>query len=165
MNKLAILSAVFAAALPLLAHAETIEFPSDGPVASVSIPDSWGPKETETGVDATSGDNAVYFSIDVADEKSTDKVISDAVDFLTENGVAINAKTQKDDGSTEINGLEFTALEWDGTDKDGPVSVGLGFMSPKTGKMLVITYWGSKGDEDKHDKELKNIIQSLKAAK
>jgi hypothetical protein len=164
VKKSVILSAVFAAALPLLAHAESISFPSDAPIASVTIPDSWGPEETETGIQATSDDNAIYFSIDIADEKSTDKVISDAVDFLTKNGVTIDQKTQKDAGNSEINGMEFTALDWDGNDEDGPVSVGLGFLSPKRGKMLVITYWGTKGDEDKHDEEVAKIVHSLKPA-
>ncbi len=53
MKKL-LLACVFALSLPFSVSAAELTFPSDAPVASITIPDSWGPKETETGVDATS---------------------------------------------------------------------------------------------------------------
>ncbi|MDB5555265.1 MAG: hypothetical protein JWL86_5249, partial [Rhizobium sp.] len=40
-------------------------FPSDAPVASVTFPDDWQPQETDTGIDVTSPDDAIYFAIDV----------------------------------------------------------------------------------------------------
>ncbi|MBP0685903.1 hypothetical protein J8J21_22925, partial [Mycobacterium tuberculosis] len=75
--------------------AATLTFPSEAPVASITIPNSWGPKETEGGIDATSDDSAIYLSVDVADAKTSDKVISDAIDFLTENGVKIDDSTKQ----------------------------------------------------------------------
>jgi hypothetical protein len=61
MNKNLMLLAAFAAVLPTVAHADTIKFPSEEPIAQITIPHSWGPKETESGVEATSDDSAVYF--------------------------------------------------------------------------------------------------------
>jgi len=165
MKKAFLIASVFAAAFPLFAQAETIKFPSDAPIASVTIPDSWGPKETETGVDATSGDSAVYFSIDVADEKTSDKVISDAVDFLTKSGVTIDQSTQKDEGDSTINGMKMSVLRWSGKDNDGAVDVELAFLSPAPGKLLVVTYWGSTDSDAKHDKEISAIVGSLVPAK
>ncbi|MCI9866509.1 histidine kinase [Rhizobium skierniewicense] len=159
---------LFAAAIalaPFFAQAETLKFPSDAPIASVKIPDDWGPKETETGIDATSPDSAIYFSIDVASDKSMDKVIEDAIKFLVDNGVEIDAKSQSDSGDVEINGMTFGSIEFDGVDADGPVEVSLGFASPKEGKMLVVTYWGTKATQDAHSKTLVSILQSLKPVK
>ncbi|MDE1991190.1 MAG: histidine kinase [Rhizobiaceae bacterium] len=165
MKKTFLIASAFAVAFPLFAQAKTIQFPSDDPIASIAIPDSWGPKETETGVDATSSDSAVYFSIDIADEKTSDKVVSDAVDFLTKNGVKIDPSTQKDEGDSTINGMKMSVLRWAGTDNDGAVDVELAFLSPAPGKVLVVTYWGSQDSDAKHDKEISGMIQSLTAVK
>lgn len=130
--------AVIAAFLPAISHAATLNFPSEAPIASITIPDNWGPKETETGIDATSDDNAIYISIDIADDETSDKVIEDAFTFLEKNGVKIDASTQKE-SSEKLNGMDMTNLDWSGSDNDGDVSVGLSFLSPKAGKLLVIT--------------------------
>ena len=150
--------------VPCASFAETMKFPSDAAIAQITIPDSWGPEETETGIQATSDDSAIYISIDIADEKTSDKVIDDAVDFLQTNGVKIDEKSQKESEDT-VNGMKMTNLDWSGTDKDGPASIGLSFLSPKPGKLLVVTYWGTKGEQEKHVKELMAIIGSLKAVK
>lgn len=165
MKKTFLLAAAIAVMLPAVSRAETIKFPSEAPIASVTIPDSWGPKETESGVDATSADSAVYFSIDIADKASVDKVVEDAIVFLTKNGVTVDKKTEKDTSDTKINGMDAATVDLKGTDKDGPVDVGLAVIAPSEDKVLVVTYWGSQGDDDKHDNEVSGILASLKPVK
>src|SRR4051812_4981741 len=160
MKKTLFAAAVMLALIPASSFAGTLKFPSDGPIAQITIPDSWGPEETESGIQATSDDSAIYLSVDIANEKTSDKVIDDAIEFLQSNGVKIDEKTQKQSEDT-INGMKMTNLDWSGTDKDGPASIGLSFVSPKSGKLLVITYWGTKGEQEKHGKELMAIINSL----
>jgi len=161
LKKTLMIAAAFAV-MPFIAHAETLVFPSDAPIASVTIPDAWSPKETVSGIEAKSPDSAIYFSIDVATDKDMDKVIDEAVKFLTDNGVTIDAATQKDSGDVEINGMNFGSIEFDGTDADGPVEVSIGFASPAEGKMLVVTYWGTKATQDAHSTDLGEILKSLK---
>lgn len=143
------------------AHAASLQFPSDGPIAGITIPDSWNPTETDSGIEATSDDSAIYLSIDIADAKTSDKVIDDAIAFLEKNGVKIDGATQKQ-SDEKINGMDMTNFDWDGTDSDGPVNIGLSLLSPSAGKLLVITYWGTKGEQEKHGAELQSIITSLK---
>jgi len=157
-----LLIAAFAVSIPLFAQAETLQFPSEEPIAEVSIPHSWGPKETETGVDATSPDSAIYFSIDIADDDTMKKTIDDAVDFLAKNGVEIDEKTKEEFPDRTLNGMKLGQIEWSGTDKDGPVHIHLAFAIPSEHKMLVITYWGSQEDEGKHEDAVDGIISSLK---
>lgn len=164
MKKILLVSA-FVLLLPLQAHAATFLFPSEAPIASITIPDSWEPKETDAGVDATSEDAAVYFSADIANLESIEKVTSAAVDFLQENGVTIDEKSVKETPVEEVNGLKMTTIEWDGKDKDGPVSVGFAFIQLSDTKALVATYWGSKADEDKHSDDVVKILASIKPAK
>lgn len=161
--KFLLAGAVIAALLPGIAQAKTLQFPGDAPIAEIAIPDSWNPEETDTGIQATSEDSAIYLSIDVADEKTTDKVIDDAIAFLQKNGVKIDGSTQKK-SDEQINGMDMTNFDWTGKDDDGDVNVGLSLLSPKAGKLLVITYWGSQGTQEAHASELQGIISSLKAA-
>ena len=161
--KILLAGVVLAALLPGIGQAKTLEFPSDAPIAEIAIPDAWNPEETDTGIQATSADSAIYLSIDIADEKTTDKVIDDAVAFLEKNGVKIDGSTQKK-SDEQINGMDMTNFDWTGKDDDGAVNVGLSLLSPKAGKLLVITYWGSQGTQEAHASELQGIISSLKAA-
>ena len=162
MKKL-ITAALFAAFLPAASYAATMEFPSDEPVASITIPDSWGPKETDSGIEANAGDDAIYLSIDVSDEDGTQYVIDGCFYFLKKSGVTVDLATQKESNG-ELNGMKATSLDWDGKDNDGDVSISLTFVSPKPGKILVITYWGTKGMQEQHGPELQAMITSLKAA-
>lgn len=163
MKKLIAAAACSVLMLPTASFAKTLIFPSDNPVAQITMPDSWDPEETESGIQGTSDDGAIYISIDVASDKTSDKVIDDALDFLKDNGVTVDPKSQKE-SDDEVNGMKMSNLDWDGSDKDGPVNIGLSFLSPRAGKLLVVTYWGSKGDQEKHGKQLVSIINSLKPA-
>jgi hypothetical protein len=156
--------ATFAALLlSTAAYAGDMSFPSDAPVATITIPDDWGPKETETGVDATSPDDAVYLSADVATAKDTAGVVQDAVKWLGEQGITVDTATEKQTTDT-VNGMPMTAVYWDGTDKDGPVSIGLAAVTIGADTNIVFTYWGTKGDEDKDEKAIIDIVRSLKPA-
>jgi opacity protein-like surface antigen len=161
MKKLLAAATVAAVLLPSASFAETLQFPSEKPIAEITIPDSWEPEETETGIQATSPDSAIYLSIDVANEKTTDKVIDDAVAFLEENGVKIDASTQKQ-SEDKVNGMEMSNFDWDGKDADGDANIGLSLVSPQPGKLLIITYWGTKGEQEKHAEALVKLIGSLK---
>jgi hypothetical protein len=144
--------------------AATLLFPSAAPVAQITIPDAWNPEETDSGIQANSDDDAIYLSIDVATSETTDKVIEDVFSFLDENGVTVDPATQKQSEDT-FNGMKMINLDWSGKDKDGAVSIGVSLVAPKPDKLLVITYWGTKGEQEKHGPELVALINSLKPAK
>ncbi|MGE6742019.1 histidine kinase [Allorhizobium pseudoryzae] len=166
MKKFIAAAALAAMLFPAASFAamKTLAFPSDAPVASIAFPESWGPEETDTGIQATSDDGAIYISIDVADGEGTDKAIDEVIAFLEKNGVSVDPATQKQSEDT-INGMKMANFDWSGKDKDGPVSIGLSLVSPKPNKLLLITYWGTKGEQEKHAQTLGEIINSLKPAK
>ncbi|SMD14600.1 histidine kinase [Rhizobium sp. RU36D] len=147
------------------AQAGEMKFPSDAPVASITLPESWIGKETDTGIEVSSEDDAIYFFIDVADVKSTDAVITDAIKFLSDNGVTIDPASLKESKDQKLNGMDIAFLEWNGTDKDGPASIGMAIAAASAENLLVLTYWGTKGDEEKHAVELGTMIDSLKPVK
>lgn len=149
--------------LPSVSSAATLHFPSDEPVAEITIPDAWNPKETDSGIEATSDDNSIYLSIDVATAETSDQVIDDVFKFLADNGVTVDPATQKQ-SEDKINGMTMTNLDWSGKDKDGDVSIGVSLVAPKADKLLVITYWGTKGEQEKNAAALVALITSLKPA-
>lgn len=146
------------------AQAGEMKIPKDAPIASITLPESWIGKDTDTGIEVSSPDDAIYFYIDVADAKSPDQVIEDSIDFLAGEGVTIDPKTQKETHD-KLNGMEMASLDWDGTDADGPVSISLVIIAPNPQKLLILTYWGTKGEQEKHDADLVSIILSLKPIK
>jgi hypothetical protein len=161
MKKFA-LAAAAALLLATTAHAGEITFPSDAPVATITIPDDWGPKETDTGIDATSPDNAIYLSVDVATAQETKETVQAAIKYLGEQGVTVDEKTEKQSENT-LNGMPMFGVDWDGTDKDGPVTISLAAVTVGD-KNLVFTYWGTKGDENKDQAAIVAILKSLKPA-
>lgn len=158
-----ILAAAAALLLAGTAQAGEISFPSDAPVATMTIPDDWGPKETDTGIDATSPDNAVYLSVDVASAADTDATVKAAIKYLGDQGVTVDDKSAKQENGT-LNGLPLFTVSWAGTDKDGAVTIGLAAVTVAADKNLVFTYWGTKGSEDADQAKITDIMRSLKPA-
>jgi hypothetical protein len=161
MKKTLLAAALVTMLLPSASFAATLLFPSDDPVAQITIPDAWGPEETDYGIQANSDDDAIYIAIDVADDKTTEKVITDAFVFLQNNGVTVDTATQKQ-SEDKLNGMQMINFDWSGKDKDGDASIGISLVAAKPGKLLVITYWGTKGEQEKHGEALMSIITSLK---
>lgn len=146
-------------------QAGEMKFPSDDPIASITLPESWIGKETDTGIEVSSEDDAIYFFIDVADVKGTDAVIADAIKFLGDNGVTIDPASVKESKDQKLNGMDIAFLEWNGTDKDGPASIGMAIAAVNAENLLVVTYWGTKGEEEKHAADMGAMIDSLKPVK
>jgi hypothetical protein len=158
-----LIAALAALSIAGFAHAGDIAFPSDAPIAVITFPEPWSAEETETGVQATSPEDAIYLSADVADGKSIDGAIEDAIKFLTDNGVVINGDSAKRQ-DTEVNGMPISLVDWTGKDKDGAASIGLAAVVLDEKHILVLTYWGTQGDEDKYDGDVASIIQSIRKA-
>ncbi|MGL4196507.1 MAG: histidine kinase [Allorhizobium sp.] len=143
--------------------AGTFTFPADEPAATVEIPDSWKPGETDYGVEATSPDNGTYISFDAAGAEDMDKVISDVFAFLEENGVTPDPASQTE-SKGEQNGMVYETLSWKGTDKDGPVTIGVGVVTLSPEKIAIVTYWASAETEEANNAEVNKILTSIKPA-
>lgn len=161
--KKALLAALFLALAPAATFAATLNFPSDEPVASITIPDDWKPEETDTGIQAQSPDDAIYMSIDVAGGEDVNKAIDDIFAFLKDHGVTVDPATQKKTDAT-VNGMSVTNFEWSGKDETGDVSIAVALVQPNPEKLLLLTYWGSQGEQDKHGDAIVGILSSLKPA-
>lgn len=143
--------------------AGSFTFPSDEPAATVDIPDSWKPSETDYGVEATSPDEGTYISFDVAGAEDMEQVISDVFAFLEENGVTPDPASQTE-SKGEQNGMAYQTLSWKGTDKEGPVTIGVGVVTLSPEKIAIVTYWASAETEEANNAEVNKILESIKPA-
>lgn len=159
--KTSMLAAIAFLAFASPSLAGELQFPSDDPVATITFPDDWTAKETETGIDAISPDESIYFALDVAEAKDTNAVVEEAVKYLASQGVTVDTATAKESRGT-LNGMEVVNVNWSGTDKDGPVTIGLAALAANAEKVLVATYWGTQGEQDKNSAAMDAIINSLK---
>jgi hypothetical protein len=159
--KILSLAALFALALVTPALAKTFKVPDEGSFASITIPDDWKSKEIDKGVESQSKDNEVYFAVEATDAKGIDKTIEEAVDFLKEQGVTVDVKTQKQ-SEGKLNGMDGVDLTWNGKDKDGDAIISLTILAVRKDKVLLITYWASPEGTKNHQKELGDIMSSVK---
>lgn len=162
MKKL-IIAASAALLFASTAYAKQWDIPSNRPVATLDMPSGWKTNETDTGLEGTSDDGAVYFSVDLASPKKMDGIIDDAAKFLDDQGIKIDTDTQKY-SEDKLNGKDIVYISWSGTDKDGPASIGLAVLILDEKTVLVLTYWGTKGEEDKHMPEIGKVLDSIKLA-
>jgi hypothetical protein len=89
--------------------------------------------------------------------------VTDAVTWLKDQGVTVDTATAKE-SKGKLNGMEAVNVDWSGTDKDGDVSISLALVAVTADKVLVITYWGTKGEQEKNGAAMNGIINSIKPA-
>lgn len=155
------LAVLFALALLTPALAKTFKLPDEESFASITIPDDWKSKEIDSGVEAQSSDDEVYFYVEAMDAKGMDKAIAEAVEYLSGQGVTVDEKTMKQ-SEGKINGMQGVDVTWNGKDKEGAAIISLTILEAKKDKVLLLTYWGSPDGTKKHDKALGGILNSIK---
>lgn len=143
--------------------AGSFTFPADEPAATVEIPDDWQPAVTDYGVEGNSPDAGTYISFDIAGSEDMDQVMTDVFAFLEQNGVTADPATQHE-SKDELNGMPFQTIDWKGTDKDGPVSIGVGIIGLSEEKIAIVTYWASTETEAKNMPEVGKILATLQPA-
>jgi len=144
--------------------AKEFKLPNDEfAIASVDIPKSWKPEAVEHGVEAQTEDGSFYLSIVAAGtDKGVTADIEATKDMIKEHKVKIDESTEKT-GKGKTNGFDTESVTIKGKDEDGPCTITILLVSIKD-KMVVITYWFTDADLDKHLKEVDAIQSSLKAS-
>ncbi len=98
----------------------------------------------------------------VGSEKGLKADIDDTFEMLKEHKVQINEASKKE-RKGKLNEFETTSVTFKGKDEDGPCTISIIFV-PLKDKVLIITFWFTDEELDKHSKEMDKILGSLKAA-
>lgn len=158
------LALLLALALLVPSHGKTFKLPDEESFASITIPDDWKSKEIDSGVEAQSADDEVYFYVEATDAQGVEKQIEEAVKYLQGQGVTVDEKSMKQ-SEGKINGMEVMEVDWKGKDKDGATEISLSIVVVTKEKGLLIVYWASPEGTKKHTKALGEIASSVKAVK
>ncbi|MGV3551940.1 hypothetical protein [Rhizobium sp.] len=152
-----------AAALMIAAHAQAAEirFPSEEPVATITIPDGWTVKEDDGALDVSSPGDSVYVGIE-AIENAVAKLSMDAwASWMLEQGVKPDDATRKDSQGT-IGGMSYTAIDSEGTDKDGRVSMFFATLQLSKTHQVLFIYWGAKDEQAPYLAALRMMMRSVR---
>jgi hypothetical protein len=147
------------------AMAKTFPVPSDDPIATVSIPDSWNPAPYEGGVEATSDDTKIYVAIEQVAADDVKSATEEGIKFFVKSGVEIDSNSMQTK-QIKINNLDAFDITFTGKDKNGPANVSLTLVATNAaGKFLLLYYWGSPEGEKANIEDLKKISESIQATK
>jgi hypothetical protein len=150
---------------PSLALAGTYPIPAENPIATVSIPDSWSPNAYDGGVEATSGDGALYVAFESVNASDVKTATEEGLKYYVKNGVTIDPDSMKTK-DIKINNLDAFDLTFTGKDKDGPANISLTLVQTNAkDKFLLLYYWGSSEGEKANGADLKAISDSIQATK
>jgi hypothetical protein len=150
---------------PALAIAKTYAIPDPNPIVTITIPDDWETEETDRGgLESTSDDEGVYFTIEATDVDALDKITERAMAALIVEGVKINQASEKktDIAIGDIKG--FTVF-WEAKDDDGPTQVSVTVLLVSDKMALLMTGWGTEAGQKANLKELTGIMESIKVIK
>jgi hypothetical protein len=159
MKKLLI--AALIAGAPSFVYAKSFAIPQKNPVATVVLPDDWDGEVIDTGVEVTSKDDEVYIAFETVKAAKADAAIKEAIDYLVEKGVKIDAASMKQREKT-INGMAGLEIDWTGKDKDGDAQISLTILQATKDRLIMLTYWASPEGEKNNLEALNKIAGSIK---
>lgn len=143
------------------AAAGTFAIPTKHPIATVDIPEAWGPKARASGVEAKSDDDEIHLALEVVAAPDLNSAVQEGVDLLSKGGVKIDA------GSAELQqmqiaDLDASAVRLTGSYNDRPAKMVLMLLPTNvTGKFLLLYYWGSRQGEQDNEDSLQAIANSI----
>jgi hypothetical protein len=145
----------------VLAHAETMEVRPSAPIAEFNVPDDWKNSRVERGIQSTSKDGEVYFWLEAYTPDQFDKILAEHNAYWKEQGVVISSS---DTQAHQENGQEVTMTTEHATWKGEPTVLyyaefQLGLPSKSN---IVFTYWASPEGDKESNKEVGDVLASLK---
>lgn len=165
MKKIAFPVAALAFSLLLTsrAPAETINIPEDEPAISLDIPHSWKPEVTDKGIGCESPDKVATIYFEVTSAKGLDALIEDNIEWLIKDQAIKVDKASEEKQDFEVASRKWGRISWNGDSKDwGPATIGFLFTDAGDGKILTVTYWISKEDQEKDFPTVTKILESVK---
>lgn len=141
--------------------AKNYNLPSEEPVASVKVPDSWDVEVDDGSLSATSDDESIAIWMDVLDEDQLEGAYLENIGYLKKHKVKINEKSEEKT-TGEINGLKTICYAMTGKDEDGVCNISLIFVRLSDTKLVSILYWAPEKVTADQLTEIKGIVNSIK---
>jgi predicted Zn-dependent protease len=138
----------------------TIVYPSENPVFSITFPDGWETETDENLLHAFPADSSIYLGLWALEEGVK---LEDALDALDE--IVSSLVTGLETGEAEkneINGIEIVSVDGSGKDTEGDdVNVSAALFSPDDSQVFILIYYATPAAEARHEDELIAVIGSI----
>jgi hypothetical protein len=141
--------------------AKNFAFPEKNPAGTVTIPNSWKTEEIDYGYSAKSSDGDVFFSVEYAGGSRIEKMLDNNTAWMKENN--IKPKEKPVEKEIEIGGLSAKLLHFDATDENGDTTVDFVFIAGGSGRLIMLTLWGSEEELKANQADIEAIKKSIKA--
>ncbi|QEL23179.1 hypothetical protein FQV39_11790 [Bosea sp. F3-2] len=146
--------------LALPAFAKNFAVPAKNPSITITLPNDWSTEEIEYGFQARPKDEGVFFSVESAEARQIDKMISDAQKWMRDNKIKAVEPIKAD---MKINGIDSTVFQFRTNDENGPTTVDLILMPAGNGRVMMLTVWGNDEERGTNGKALDAIFGSIKS--
>jgi hypothetical protein len=147
------------------AAARPFPIPSEHPIATVEIPDSWRPALAPNGVEGSASNGAVHLAVEFVAASDLDAATARAMEKLAERGVALAPETKRS-AARRFNGLDALKVDFSGTDSNGESDITLILVAvPRKPGFVAICYWGDDEAQESVGNDLQSIADSIQASK
>lgn len=161
MNRLSILSFALAMTVIPAQADQTISYPENNPVFSISFPDGWKVEAGES-VSASSPDDLVNMELIALEAEALDGAIDMAKESLNEELKDIKFLGEPEEG--ELNGMKVTFLNGQVTVEGVKMAVNCALFVPKQAKTFFMLFNLVPLDALKqHGDDVSKVLNSIKA--
>lgn len=161
---------MFKIAIPLGALLLTAAFagvhkiPEDEPLVTIEIPDQWQTKEVGESVQATAPNDQLRLLVVPPEGTKIAETMGEAMRYIRgSGGIVVKADSIKKE-SGKLNGMDVHHVSWLGKDKNGEVKIEFTIIALPERKSVLVACWGPPEAQEKHQTDLKKILQSIKVA-
>jgi hypothetical protein len=148
-------------AVPGPAPLNTIVYPAENPVFSISFPNGWLTETDGELLHAMPEDSSVYLGLWALEDAKTVDAALDAVDEVVSSLV-----TQLKVGEVDtlvINGIAFLSVDGKGIDTEGDrVNVSAALFSPDQETIFILVYYATPAAEAHYENDLVSILKSIR---
>ena len=135
---------------------------TDKSVAEINVPDNWNPNSSDLGLDASSPDNKLFFSIYASTDDDEKAALRDAV-TIAENGNVLQIDMNSlDEQTVDIGSNHTHEYGYDTTMNGKRGYLAINLAKVKTGGYLKIIRWGTRKSFRKNYPGATKIFKSLK---
>jgi hypothetical protein len=152
---------VFCAAVATPVFPAVHQVPEEEPLVTIEIPNEWQTKEIGESLQATAPSGSFHVLI-IPSEAKVAETIGEAMRYIRNTGgITVKRDSMKDE-RVKLGDLNVRQILWDGKNNSGDIKIQFTILPiAERGSMLVAS-WGPPNAGQKHEADLKKILQSIK---
>jgi len=141
--------------------AKTYRIPEEEPIARISIPNNWKTEYRGEYLDSTLPNGAGHVLVLPVEGQKPAESMLETMRYIRRHGtVKVDAHSEKRD-VTRAGERTVRTHSWDATENDQSLKIRCHIISDLNGKRLLVTYWGPVAGEEKHMKDLRQVLESI----